>query len=419
VSRPQPIAQPAARGAASTRTRDQVHVGASLHAYLELLGGPGRRGLLEIRYRHQQRMGRLFVPTGRLDAAGRAIATLGARTDVYCGVVLRTRHAGGRDAVGRSHLVWVEIDHDDALERLDTFTRPASMIVRSGSGGHAHAYWQLRHPISQSALEDANRRLAHHLDADPASTDAARILRPCGTLNHKHTPPTQVTLAAYRPERRYELAELAGELKDPPGKIAARVSDDQSRCPTEHPLDERLLSIPTQDYVRALTGSEPTKDGKLACPFHALSAGRDVTADVSPACSPADASLTGRRAPLASTSGAASDPLRLVPPPVYFEQLTGLRVGRSGKLHCLFHDDRSPSLHVYREPDRGWYCFGCGRGGSIYDLAALLSGRETRGTEFLELKRDLERLFTSPVTTAAVRRAPWMVADRDQNRSRT
>ena len=30
------------------------------------------------------------------------------------------------------------------------------------------------------------------------------------------------------------------------------------------------------------------------------------------------------------------------------ERLTGLRVGPSGKLRCLFHDDRSPSLHVYQ-----------------------------------------------------------------------
>jgi hypothetical protein len=87
------------------------------------------------------------------------------------------------------------------------------------------------------------------------------------------------------------------------------------------------------------------------------------------------------------------DLLRLVPPPVYFERLTGLRVGRSGKLRCLFHDDRSPSLHVYQEPERGWYCFGCGRGGSIYDLAALLSGRGTRGRDFVELRRWLKEFM--------------------------
>jgi len=46
---------------------------------------------------------------------------------------------------------------------------------------------------------------------------------------------------------------------------------------------------------------------------------------------------------------------------------------------------------VYREPGRGWYCFGCGRGGSIYDLAALLLGRRTRGGDFLELRRELTK----------------------------
>ena len=81
----------------------------------------------------------------------------------------------------------------------------------------------------------------------------------------------------------------------------------------------------------------------------------------------------------------------MVPPPVYFERLTGLRVGPSGKLHCLFHDDRSPSLHVYLEPERGWFCFGCRRGGSVYDLAALLFGLGTRGRDFVELRRELER----------------------------
>jgi hypothetical protein len=90
--------------------------------------------------------------------------------------------------------------------------------------------------------------------------------------------------------------------------------------------------------------------------------------------------------------GNATDPLQSVPPPVYFKQLTGQRVGRSGKVRCPFHEDRTPSLHVYEDPERGWYCFGCGRGGSIYDLAALLWQRETRGSDFVELRRELEAL---------------------------
>jgi hypothetical protein len=35
---------------------------------------------------------------------------------------------------------------------------------------------------------------------------------------------------------------------------------------------------------------------------------------------------------------ALTDPLETIPPPVYVECLTGQRVGRSGKIRCLFHD---------------------------------------------------------------------------------
>jgi len=83
------------------------------------------------------------------------------------------------------------------------------------------------------------------------------------------------------------------------------------------------------------------------------------------------------------------DPLEKIPPPVYVEQLTGQHVGGSGKIRCLFHEDRTPSMHVYEDPQQGWYCFGCGRGGSIYDLASLLWQRDTHGRGFIELQREL------------------------------
>lgn len=99
--------------------------------------------------------------------------------------------------------------------------------------------------------------------------------------------------------------------------------------------------------------------------------------------------LLARRTPRALPS-ATSDPLSAIPPRVYFERLTGQRVGRSGKSRCPFHDDRTPSLHVYEDSRRGWYCFGCGRGGSIYDLAALLWRQGTRGEDFVALRRELQ-----------------------------
>jgi hypothetical protein len=90
---------------------------------------------------------------------------------------------------------------------------------------------------------------------------------------------------------------------------------------------------------------------------------------------------------------AIADRLAAIPPRVYFERLTGRSVGRSGKTRCPFHNDRTPSLHVYEDPKRGWYCFGCGRGGSIYDLASLLWNQGTRGEEFVALRLELEALM--------------------------
>ena len=150
---------------------------------------PGAR-LLEIRFALRYRdMGRLFIAAHSAPGASRLIRRLAARTDVYVGVCLRTRRAGGRDAIDRSHLAFVEIDTPDALDRLRAFRHPPSAIVLSGSAGHAHAYYTLSAPVTVPELERANRRLAHALGGDLASVDAARILRPPSSWNHKHTPP--------------------------------------------------------------------------------------------------------------------------------------------------------------------------------------------------------------------------------------
>ncbi|MDQ6805398.1 MAG: CHC2 zinc finger domain-containing protein, partial [Actinomycetota bacterium] len=94
------------------------------------------------------------------------------------------------------------------------------------------------------------------------------------------------------------------------------------------------------------------------------------------------------------------DELLAVDPVVYVQALTGLQPGRDGKVSCPFHPDQTPSLHVYPNPSRGWYCYGCKRGGSIYDLAAELwltgekSSVELRGSEFLWVReRLLARFF--------------------------
>jgi hypothetical protein len=86
------------------------------------------------------------------------------------------------------------------------------------------------------------------------------------------------------------------------------------------------------------------------------------------------------------------DVLLALDPPDYVEALTGLCVPAGGMVRCPFHADgreRTPSLKVYPDAARGFYCFACGRGGSIYDFASGLWGMATRGEEFRKLRRRL------------------------------
>lgn len=101
-----------------------------------------------------------------------------------------------------------------------------------------------------------------------------------------------------------------------------------------------------------------------------------------------------------SALSATEDYLKTIPPREYVEDLTGARVPGDGKIRCPApgHNDRTPSFHVYDEPERGWYCFGaCQRGGSIYDFAALLAGLPVpcpRGTAFLRIEDWLLNFYT-------------------------
>ena len=96
------------------------------------------------------------------------------------------------------------------------------------------------------------------------------------------------------------------------------------------------------------------------------------------------------RIPASAMRADDGDPLRQIAPAVYVQVLTGLTTGRDGKVSCPFHgEDRTPSLHVYSDPADGWYCYGCRRGGSIFDLGAEVFGLSTRGRDFVELRRRL------------------------------
>ena len=81
--------------------------------------------------------------------------------------------------------------------------------------------------------------------------------------------------------------------------------------------------------------------------------------------------------------------LLAIPAAEYVHALTGLSPDRTGKIHCPFHQDRTPSLQLYE--DGTWYCYGaCKAGGSIFDFASrVCGGLDTKGRAFLELRARL------------------------------
>ena len=308
--------------------RPQARETADVQRYLHaLFDREGAGALIELRSRHRGGMRSAFFPATDTFTAARTIVREALRTDVYVGVAPRRRRAGGKEALAQLRTLWVDVDTADARTRLDALPVAPAIVIASGTAGHVHAYWLLARPVSIQTAEAANRRLA--------------------------------AAARRRQRRRHERRD------DPP--------------PTRH--------LQPQD--------EPADTGRA----------RAADTAASPRC--ATSSTASRQTPMPHRDRprhrhrarrrrhrrrrAAPDPLRQLEPAVYVTALTGQTVGRSRKISCPLHEDRTPSFHVYEHADHGWHCFGCRRHGqTVYDLAAALWSLDTRGRDFLELR---ERLY--------------------------
>jgi hypothetical protein len=294
----------------------------AMDAYFSIIAGRAETfEFLEVRRRTGSGMVSEFFPIEERDLASVLVLEHARRTDVYVGCAPRTRRAGTKDAVGNVWTLWAECDGAGSVETLRRFDPRPALVIGSGSGVNCHADWPLQEPLTAPAAEAANLRLATALGADLACFDASRILRPPGTWNHKHRPPTRVATLYLENDRRFDVNDV-------------------------------LRHVPVVNEER----------------------------------------LERRWRPPVPRSS-SSDPLLSIVPAVYVTELVGRTPGRNHKISCPFHEDRTPSLHVFPTPERGWCCFSCGRGGSIYDLAAGLWGMIPRGREFIQVRNELRERF--------------------------
>lgn len=305
----------------------------ALDSYLRMLAGPvdGRTGRwLDVRWPEPSSpsgMGRVFLPAAATYQAGTLIERIAGHVDVFIGIALHDREAGDRTSVSRSHLVWSDIDRDDAQASLDRFAHPPTMTVASGTPGRRHSYWLLTATVEIDEVMTANRKLAGALAGDiSAGVSRVSMLRPAGTYNYKHQPRQPVRIVDLAGSRAYDLAQLVHGLTDPKPPKPPYV-------PAPGPIAGIRLENPSIAHAHAALKNLDARE--------------------------------------------------------WMPRLAGVELSASGYMPCPFHEERTASLKAY--PNGSWYCYGCHQGGSIFDFAARLSGCGTRGVQFIELRAELAR----------------------------
>ena len=313
-------------------TRREVKLTPDQHTllYLKALHGDRDSGLIEVAYAirppgqkldWQSRSKQERYPhVTEIDRIVRLVATGRAdRKEVYLGAVLRTEAKGTREAAGDSHLVWVDIDRPGELHRLWAFPSPPHLVASSGRGG-VHAFWRLTKALSaqpreREYVERANLRLSYQLAGDIQVRHRNCLLRAPGSINGKLGNWCHVLFADFhRPP--YDAKALIRPLPDPPaeflGRPAKRPAAARGRRPfAAHPHDkDPARRIAPRDYFSVLAGRDPGEQRVIQCPNPAHKGGQE----------------------------------------------------------------RTPSCEVFDTPEEGWYCWGCGAGGSEVDLAGVMLG---------------------------------------------
>jgi hypothetical protein len=161
---------------------------------------------------------RCWMPVrDRREIAAR-ISELAPEYHVYIGGAPRVREGGTADDVERVWSLWADCDSEESVAALRTFHPRPSVVVQTRSG-RLQALWPMRQPIPPHWAKRANQRLAFALGSDRQAVDAARILRPIGSVNHKSAPASLVTCLRCELDV-FLMEQVVGRLPDPAAYVA-------------------------------------------------------------------------------------------------------------------------------------------------------------------------------------------------------
>ena len=173
----------------------------------------GQSGFGEIRLMQGARVSQRFYPLPVTLDDVQTLAFDATDRDVYFGVLARTYREGtARACSPNTPVLWADIDAKtfpskaDALATISRMLAYPQIVVDSGHG--YHCYWLLQQAIPFDEAQFKMKVIERELGADHCS-DAPRIIRIPGTLNHKDDPPTPVRLVRFDVTKRYRAADFA------------------------------------------------------------------------------------------------------------------------------------------------------------------------------------------------------------------
>ena len=162
-------------------------------------------------------------------------------------------------------MLWVDCDRADSHPALHAFVPRPALAIASGSGG-THAYWPLADRSHPTPRARQPRVWPSALQADRHSVDAARILRPAGTLNHKHAPPRPVELRWFDEGAVVDSTTSSRRCPSCPGDRQRR-RRRHGRAVATRAAIRCWPSLPPSTSPSS-SGPPLNRDRKVSCPFH-------------------------------------------------------------------------------------------------------------------------------------------------------
>ena len=218
-----------------------------------IAGNEPRSSCFEVRaLRNASVVARKFVRVYGIRRTTLEIERLTAHADVFIGCAARISYTSGTlKDIERVWCLWVDCDTAEASAMLRRFRPRPSLVTASGGVDRLHGYWALNCPLSVEGADRANRRLRNAVGGDDVC-DATRVLRPIGSLNHKHG-------------RTVECVRLE-PITFHPAEVVGGLEDDERYAPrrshSEKPSQRRSGSS-TDGLVQTVADAEEGKRNHL------------------------------------------------------------------------------------------------------------------------------------------------------------